>query len=188
MQQCRTLPLSLCHSQRLEVAVGICWPAITCKEALWKGALLIPPVALLVLFFIFLDILLIPRSHWRKLWDMTVNFQDLSIYRFLETCPSCMCSSLPTCAVSLGVFDSEILWTVACQAPLSSVHGILQARILERSAMPSSRGSFWPRNWTHTSLCFLHWQAGFFLPLAPHGKPNHIFMTKWPEKEILWKM
>ena len=50
--------------------------------------------------------------------------------------------SLPTCAVSLGVFDSEILWTVACQAPLSSVHGILQARILERSAMHSSRGSF----------------------------------------------
>ena len=29
----------------------------------------------------------------------------------------------------------------------SSVHGILQARILEWVAMPSSRGSSWPRNW-----------------------------------------
>ena len=31
-------------------------------------------------------------------------------------------------------------WTVACQAPLST--GILQARILERVAFPSSRGIF----------------------------------------------
>ena len=30
------------------------------------------------------------------------------------------------------------VWTVACQAPLSM--GILQARILEQVAMPSSRG------------------------------------------------
>ena len=32
------------------------------------------------------------------------------------------------------------LWTVACQAPLSM--GILQARVLEWVAMPSSRGIF----------------------------------------------
>ena len=31
------------------------------------------------------------------------------------------------------------LWTIACQAPLSM--GILQARILQWVAMPSSRGS-----------------------------------------------
>ena len=54
-----------------------------------------------------------------------------------------------------------------CSLSGSSVHGILQARILEWVAMPSSRGSFWRRNWT--SLCLLHWQAGF-LPLAPHVK------------------
>ena len=41
------------------------------------------------------------------------------------------------------------LWTAACQSP--SVHGILQARILEWAAMPSSRGSSQPRNWTHVS-------------------------------------
>ena len=38
------------------------------------------------------------------------------------------------------------LWTVARRAP--SVHRILQARILEWVAMPSSRGSSWPRDRT----------------------------------------
>ena len=43
-----------------------------------------------------------------------------------------------------------------CNLPGSSVHGILQARILEWVAMPSSRESSWPRDQT---LCLLHWQA-----------------------------
>ena len=38
-----------------------------------------------------------------------------------------------------------------CRLPGSSVHGILQARILEWVAMPSSRGSSWPRDRTHIS-------------------------------------
>ena len=41
------------------------------------------------------------------------------------------------------------LGTVTCQAPLSM--GILQARILEWVAMPSSRGSFWLRDRTQVS-------------------------------------
>ena len=32
--------------------------------------------------------------------------------------------------------------------PVSSVHGILQARILEEVAIPFSRGSSWSRDWT----------------------------------------
>ena len=43
----------------------------------------------------------------------------------------------------------ETPWTVALQAPLSM--GILQARILEWVAMPSSRGSSQPRDQTHIS-------------------------------------
>ena len=35
--------------------------------------------------------------------------------------------------------------------PSSSVHGILQAKILEWVAMPSSRGFFWPRDQTYNS-------------------------------------
>ena len=54
--------------------------------------------------------------------------------------------------------------------PGSSVHGILQARILEWVSMPFSRGSSQPRDQTQVSLCLLHWQVGS-LPLAPSGKP-----------------
>ena len=49
--------------------------------------------------------------------------------------------------------------------PGSSVHGILQARILEWVAMPSSRGSSQPRDQTSP------WQA-VSLPLVPPGKPK----------------
>ena len=38
-----------------------------------------------------------------------------------------------------------------CSPPGSSVHGVLQARILEWVAVPSSRGSSWPRDRTHVS-------------------------------------
>ena len=36
-----------------------------------------------------------------------------------------------------------------CSPPGSSVHGILQARILKLIAMPSIRESSWPRDQTH---------------------------------------
>ena len=38
-----------------------------------------------------------------------------------------------------------------CSLPDSSVHGILQARILEWAAIHFSRGSLWSRDWTHVS-------------------------------------
>jgi len=57
-----------------------------------------------------------------------------------------------------------------CRLPSSSIHGILQARILEQIAMPSSRGSSQLRDQTCVSYIYLHWQAGS-LPLAPPGKP-----------------
>ena len=40
---------------------------------------------------------------------------------------------------------------MGCSPPGFSVHGILQGSILERVAMPSSRGSSWPRDWTRVS-------------------------------------
>ena len=42
---------------------------------------------------------------------------------------------------------SNSLWPVDCSPPGSSVHGILQARILEWVAVPASGGSSWPRDW-----------------------------------------
>ena len=55
-----------------------------------------------------------------------------------------------------------------CSLSGSSVHGVLQARTLEWVAMPSSRGSSWPRD--QTPICLLCWQEGS-LPLKPPGKP-----------------
>ena len=59
--------------------------------------------------------------------------------------------------------------TMDCSLPGSSVHGILQSKILEWVDLPSSRGSFQPRDRTFIS-CILHLQVGS-LPLAPPGKP-----------------
>ena len=54
-----------------------------------------------------------------------------------------------------------------CILPGPSVHGILQARILEWVDIFFSRGSFQPRDWTWVSNI-----AGRFLPSGPPGKPN----------------
>ena len=53
-----------------------------------------------------------------------------------------------------------------CSPPVSSVHGILQARILEWIALPSS----FPTQGSHPRLLhLLHWQVAS-LPLVPPGK------------------
>ena len=58
-----------------------------------------------------------------------------------------------TCMLSLfcrvWVFETPM----DCSPPGSSVHGILQARILEWVAIPSCRGSFWPRH--HTCIFYI---------------------------------
>ena len=60
-----------------------------------------------------------------------------------------------------------------CGLPGSSVQGILQARILQWVAIPSSRGSFQPRDRICISLWFLHWQEGS-LPRVPPGNPYSV--------------
>ena len=76
---------------------------------------------------------------------------------------SCICAVL--CLLScVCLFVTP--WTVAHQAPLSM--GILQARILEWVAMPSSSGSSRPRNRTQVSCI----ADGFF--------------TSWATREALY--
>ena len=53
-----------------------------------------------------------------------------------------------------------------CSLPGSSVHGILQARILEWVAMPSSRGSSLPRVQTRLCLVSLALASGFLTTSA----------------------
>ena len=67
------------------------------------------------------------------------------------------------------VYDSQLCDPVDCSPPGSSVHGILQARILEWVAISFSRGSFWLKDQTQVSCIagrfFSIWaiQLGFCL-------------------------
>ena len=93
--------------------------------------------------------------------------------------------------------------------PGSSVHGILQARTLEWVAIPSSRGSSWPRDQTQVSLTagrfFTLWAtreaqeywSGYRLSLLqeifPNQESNHRvswiagrFFTMWAMKSIIF--
>jgi len=82
------------------------------------------------------------RIHWLGGWSLVVSVA--------QSCPT-LCN--PT----------------DCSPPGSSVHGILQARILEWIAISFSRGPSQPRDQTHVSYVLLHWQVGS-LPLVPPGK------------------
>ena len=53
--------------------------------------------------------------------------------------------------------------------PGSSVHGILQARVLEWINISFSRGSYWPRDQTH--VYYESFIAGEFFTSEPPGKP-----------------
>ena len=64
-----------------------------------------------------------------------------------------------------------------CSPPDSSDHGILQTRILEWVAVPSSRGSSQPRDWTWI-LC----TVGGYFTVEPPGKPQ----AKDPTRTKQW--
>ena len=57
-----------------------------------------------------------------------------------------LCLGTQSCLILCDPMDRG-----ACGPPGSSVHGILQARILEWVVMPSSRGSSKPRDQTQVS-------------------------------------
>ena len=62
-----------------------------------------------------------------------------------------------------------------CSLPGSSVHGILQTRILEWITMPSSRGIFLTQGLNPHLLHLLHWQMGS-LPLPPPEKLISVYI------------
>ena len=63
--------------------------------------------------------------------------------QLITKCISLCAKSVQWCPTVCGPMD--------CSPLGSSVHGILQARLLEWVAMPSSRGSSWPRDQTWVS-------------------------------------
>ena len=77
-----------------------------------------------------------------------------------------------------------------CSPPGSSVHGILQARILAWVAMPFSRGSSWPRDQTCISCSFCI--AGWFFTTEPLGKPmvysSLVYIMAPYSSTLAWKI
>ena len=95
------------------------------------------------------------------------------LQRTFASASGCGCWSLAASTYYILLAAAQLLllcptlWdAVDCSPPGSSAHGVLQARILEWVAMPSSRGSFWPRDQTHFS-CISCIAAGFFTTEPP---------------------
>ena len=101
----------------------------------------------------------------RKAWSCPADklcFLCCTLHRSLGSVHPLTCSqSLQPCLTLCDPMDGNL--------PSSSVHGIFQARILERVATPCSRESFRPRDQTHIS--YVSCIAVGSLPPAPLGKP-----------------
>ena len=65
-----------------------------------------------------------------------------------------------------------------CSPPGSSVRGILQARILEWVAIPFSRVTSWPQDWTQVSCI-----TGRFFTVWASGEQKHHFADKGPSSQ-----
>ena len=91
----------------------------------------------------------IAKDQWR---DSKQNPGSL-VLRFLLKLSyrmRCVCMCVCVCACMYSIVSNS-LQPMDCSPPGSSVHGILQARIMERVARPSSRGSSQPRDQTRIS-------------------------------------
>ena len=104
-----------------------------------------------------------PRWGWKKgVKKLRFNIHHTKI----------MASSPVTCMCAKSLQSrSDLCNAMVCSPSGSSVHRILQARILEWVAVPSSMGSSWPRDQTRCLLGLLHWEVGFFFTTMPPGKP-----------------
>ena len=103
---------------------------------------------------------------WQSSIQHRLQYRQAEILLFYSLFGDCVLS----CFNSVWFF--VILRTVPRQA--SSVHGILQARILEWVAMPSSRGSSPPRHQTRVSCI----AARFFTAWATREAPYLVIRGK----------
>ena len=86
------------------------------------------------------------KITWGRKWQRTLAFLPRKFHGQRSPVGYSLCAcvhanSLQSCPTLCNPMDGS--------SPGSSVHGILQARILEWTAMPSSRGSSLPRDQTH---------------------------------------
>ena len=105
---------------------------------------------------------IIHSVEFETLWASTWNTKTLGIWTFsqmsdhnsfphssLEWICQLFLTLVRVCWVASVVSNCSL--PLYCSPPGSSAHGILQTRIVEWVAEPSSRGSSQPRDWTHVS-------------------------------------
>ena len=93
------------------------------------------------------------RGRW---WRLSYTDWEIQLVVFTQLCPT-LCDPMD------------------CGPPGSSVHGILQPRILQWVAMPFSRGSSQPKDRTQVS----HTAGGFFTT-EPSGNPMNTGVDSYP--------
>ena len=99
------------------------------------------------------------QSQTRLKWLSSSSSSSLYFMKLNCNCIVSMCAQSPQSSPTLCN-------SVDCSSPGSSVHGILQARILKWVAIPFSRWSYRPRDQTRVSCT-----AGGFFTTEPSGKP-----------------
>ena len=116
-----------------------------------------------IFFLMFSEVLLllfVMRIHLRStllkkilsVWYRMAYYRHYVPVRSFQSCPA-LCDPMDCSLVGF------------------SVHGILQAKMLEWTAAPSSQGSSWPRDWVHVACI-----AGRFFS-TELGKPSrHCFV------------
>ena len=82
-------------------------------------------------------VIFVSRDGGREGWDRR-NMEVMEVVNGI----CCCCLFTLSCPTLCNPMD--------CSPPGSSIHGILQARILEWVAISFSRGSSWPWNWTQS--------------------------------------
>ena len=117
-------------------------------------------------FYLFLNLFRCNLSTYKKWQELQGLFsQAITSFTQIVYILSHLLYHFPSIYISLlswviwePVVDI-IVWSLSrdlldCSPPGPSVHGIIQARILEWVAISSSRGSSWPRDGTHVSCVF----------------------------------
>ena len=102
-------------------------------------------------------------------WDICFSLINNSLLMFRIPAPCCVhaCMHFKFLQSCLTVQPYELY------PPGSSVHGILQAKILQWATMPSCSGPSWPRDLTHV-YCISCIAGGFFTT-EPLGKPTSCY-------------
>ena len=99
--------------------------------------------------------------EFRVVWLQIPWFQPYAVLLLLSV-SVCVCSVAQLCLTLCDPID--------CSPTATSVHGILQTRILEWVPIPFSRGSSRPRDWTHISCSgrriLYHWATWQVLLLS----------------------